>query len=125
MSVFEPLVNLTSLTVAFTGIDEIVSAYLPSLKELVLYSNHLYDMPRTCGENGTSLYPNLATLDLSANNLQSLEYLPVCLPRLTLLDVSRNMFWDHPFLRRQRGSGRHASFSELTRDQISTQRFEV
>jgi hypothetical protein len=66
-----------------------VDADVPTLEELYLKQNSLHKFFRTCGANGSSLFPKLTTLVLAENKLTTFSQ-TVCLDSLQYLNLNGN-----------------------------------
>ncbi|XP_076458145.1 toll-like receptor 2 type-2 isoform X2 [Babylonia areolata] len=94
MSVFQPLRHIQYLKFWHNEIYDLQTAFLPSLDQLGLEANRLFDFPRTCSSSG-SLFPRLTRLRLDQNMIDCIAD-PVCLPSLTFLSLSYNRILSFP-----------------------------
>ncbi|XP_070206359.1 toll-like receptor 13 [Littorina saxatilis] len=88
-STFAPLTRLSVLLASNCQMLDVTSAYMPGLQALHLVSNVLFNMPETCSNSRTSLFPKLGHLILRDNKITTLPA-RVCLPELDSLDLSVN-----------------------------------
>ncbi|XP_076434841.1 toll-like receptor 2 [Babylonia areolata] len=88
-SAFLPLTHLSSLVVAQCRLIITSGGRLPRLTQLDVSGNALFDLPPSCDPQGLSWLPRLQTLYASQNVFSAFES-RVCLPELTLLDLSQN-----------------------------------
>ena len=89
LSELEPLTGLTSLSAVHSRISQVTTALLPKLIFLNLGLNALFDLPDSCGSNGSSLLPGLKELRFERNKLVDF-YKQICLPNLENLELNRN-----------------------------------
>ncbi|XP_076468193.1 toll-like receptor 2 [Babylonia areolata] len=91
MHVLQPLWNIRKFALQDNKLYSHTSAYLPSLESLSLRGNRLYNFPATCkgGSMNESFFPSLTKLNLAKNHISSISD-PVCLPRVTVLDLQYN-----------------------------------
>ncbi|XP_070181141.1 toll-like receptor 3 [Littorina saxatilis] len=101
---FTSLTGLANLSLSYSEISHAYVSRAVQLTALDLGFNALYHFPKTCSQNGTSLFPRLRVLDLQENRISSVPT-EVCLPQLQLLGLSKNRisglttdsFSDHKF----------------------------
>ena len=89
LSELEPLTGLTSLSAVDSRISQVTTASLPQLVFLDLALNALFDLPDSCGSNGSSLLPGLKELRFERNKLAHFHS-QICLPNLETLELNRN-----------------------------------
>ena len=89
LSEMEPLTGLTELTALECRISHVTTAPLPQLVYLNLGFNDLYDLPDSCGSNGSSLLPGLKELRFERNKVDDFHN-QICFPNLTKLELNRN-----------------------------------
>ena len=122
MSVFSPLRKLQNLGLNVNQISLLTTDYFHELEELDLGSNFIYDFPRTCMENGSSLFPKLKRLILLSNQISRMD-VDICLPRLRLLNLNMNRF--SIFLTDQFSSARFPRLVELYLSSMRTKNFGI
>ncbi|KAK7112900.1 toll-like receptor 2 type-2 [Littorina saxatilis] len=90
MSVLQPLSSLTRFRLWHNKLYQLKTAYFPFLEYLSFHENRLFDFPVTC-RNGTkdTLFPSLNHLILDYNVISTIPD-PVCLPKLTVLNMMYN-----------------------------------
>jgi Leucine-rich repeat (LRR) protein len=86
LSSFCTLRNLKELSLNGTDIEAFTECPL-SVEVLSLASNSITKFPETCFDRNSSLFPQLATLDLSNTAIPSIPS-KVCLPKLQYLSLS-------------------------------------
>ncbi|KAL8587765.1 hypothetical protein ACOMHN_020983 [Nucella lapillus] len=93
ISLFQPLKRLKQMVLWRNEIYKLKTAHLPSWEVFDLTSNRLYEFPRTCfdDDHSRSLFPKLETLLLTYNMISSIKG-PVCLPKVTTLNLNFNKF---------------------------------
>ena len=96
VTVFLPLARLEHLGLGHNQITQIIPDHMPRLSSLVMHSNRLYDFPETCNLTSVSYFPRLKLLYLDNNAVSALAHQAVCLPKLEVLDLSRNAFRELP-----------------------------
>ena len=86
------LTSLSLLDLQNNNVQYVSTIGLPqSLKELLLSSNHLIDVPDFCSSNGT--LPSLHNLDFEDNSIYGITQRSLhCLPSLRTLNLGRNPF---------------------------------
>ena len=90
MAVLQPLVGLRRLTLWHNYLNDLTTAYLPSLYYMSFHKNGIQGFPQTCKEGtNESLFPNLTVLDLNFNLISTLSD-PICLPSLRVLNLQYN-----------------------------------
>ncbi|XP_025108357.1 toll-like receptor 13 [Pomacea canaliculata] len=90
-TVLKPLVSLESIGLSVNSISTIQSDFMCRLEKLVIVNNAIDEFPVTCSPNGTSYFPRLTNLFLKDNLIHTLTT-PICLPKLTMLQLSGNRF---------------------------------
>ena len=91
MTVFRHTPHLERLQVSHNRLVRITAYSMPYLNLLQLDNNALFEFPRSCSENGTTLFPNLLKLSFSDNKFQAFSDVEaMCFTMLEKLDLSRN-----------------------------------
>ena len=89
LSDLEPLTRLTELTALECRISHVTTAPLPQLAYLDLGFDDLYDLPDSCGSNGSSLLLGLKELRFERNKVNDFHN-QICFPNLTKLELNYN-----------------------------------
>ena len=91
MSVFRHAPNLAHLRASHNRLVRVTSHFMQNLRTLQLDNNALFELPQSCSENGTSLFPRLFTLTFSDNKFSAFsDGKAMCFTVLAILDMSRN-----------------------------------
>jgi Leucine-rich repeat (LRR) protein len=97
MSIFSKQEHLKELSLEDTCVKPVMDSTV-NVEVLDLSSNSLKEFPQTCSNEASSLFPNLLSLHISANDIDNLPK-QVCLPRLQYLILRRNKILYNPVTR--------------------------
>ena len=89
LSEFEPLTQLMQLRAEHSHINQVTSVSLPQLRYLDLGFNALFDLPVSCRNDGSSMFPRLKQLRFGSNKVSDF-FNQICLPNLEQLNLSGN-----------------------------------
>ncbi|XP_076439450.1 toll-like receptor 2 [Babylonia areolata] len=87
---FCPFQDLSNLKLHHCDFNNIASSCPLHLYELDMADNSLRTFPRTCMMGNESIFPELTTLILRHNRIETLSTAEVCIPYLMRLDLSYN-----------------------------------
>ena len=91
LTVFGHAPHLSRLKVTNNHLVRITPHLMPNLRILQLDSNALFQLPQSCAENGSSLFPKLKGISFSDNKFSAFsDDQAMCFPSLISLDMSRN-----------------------------------
>nr|QNL15331.1 toll-like receptor 25 [Littorina littorea] len=98
MTAFCELGTLRYLIVPSSSFKRLNCTCALPLEYLDISANKFEHFPETCTDNNKSAFPALRKLQLRYNLISSVHNVDVCLPSLTVLDLSYNMIGDYwPF----------------------------